>query len=353
MSYEHTGGNTKGSAAGRTAGSASEHTGGHAPLLVLDEVNVELTGRRILTGVNLRVEEAQLIGLVGPNGAGKTTLMRAIMGLIPTSAGKLERTGLPGYVPQRHDIEWGYPISVEQTVMTSLQMRKRLWERTSAADWKRVYEALDMVAMKHLRRRTLDELSGGQKQRVLIARALARSPRLLLLDEPFTGLDHPTQDELTALLRELTERGVAILMSTHDLSQAIDVCDSLVLLKGGIIAQGCPGELTDPQLWMDAFEVGPSSALLRTVGVAAPSINEDGAREEARASDEARASEEASARDEVRACEEGRTLEEAQESRETRQLHDKRQGGVEGPYELATGPLLAPGSPNDLRAKSA
>ena len=347
MSYEHTGGNTKGSAAGRTAGSASEHTGGHAPLLVLDEVNVELTGRRILTGVNLRVEEAQLIGLVGPNGAGKTTLMRAIMGLIPTSAGKLERTGLPGYVPQRHDIEWGYPISVEQTVMTSLQMRKRLWERTSAADWKRVYEALDMVAMKHLRRRTLDELSGGQKQRVLIARALARSPRLLLLDEPFTGLDHPTQDELTALLRELTERGVAILMSTHDLSQAIDVCDSLVLLKGGIIAQGRTGELTDPQLWMDAFEVGPSSALLRTVGVAAPSINEDGAR------DDARASEEASARDEVRACDDGRTLEEAQESRETRQLHDKRERGVEGPYELATGPLLAPGSANDLRAKSA
>ena len=348
MSYEHTGGNTKGSAAGRTAGSASEHTGGHAaPLLVLDDVNVELTGRRILTGVNLRVEEAQLIGLVGPNGAGKTTLMRAIMGLIPTSAGKLERTGLPGYVPQRHDIEWGYPISVEQTVMTSLQMRKRLWERTSAADWKRVYEALDMVAMKHLRRRTLDELSGGQKQRVLIARALARSPRLLLLDEPFTGLDHPTQDELTALLRELTERGVAILMSTHGLSQAIDVCDSLVLLKGGIIAQGRPGELTDPQLWMDAFEVGPSSALLRTVGVAAPSINEDGAR------DEARASEEASARDEATACDDGRTLKEAQESRETRQLHDKRQRGAEGPYELATGPLLAPGSANDLRAKSA
>lgn len=341
MSCEHTGGNTKGSAAGRTAGSASEHTGGHAPLLVLDDVNVELTGRRILTGVNLRVEEAQLIGLVGPNGAGKTTLMRAIMGLIPTSAGKLERAGLPGYVPQRHDIEWGYPISVEQTVMTSLQMRKRLWERTSAADWKRVYEALDMVAMKDLRRRTLDELSGGQKQRVLIARALARSPRLLLLDEPFTGLDHPTQDELTALLRELTERGVAILMSTHDLSQAVDVCDSLVLLKGGIIAQGCPGELTDPQLWMDAFEVGPSSALLRTVGVAAPSINEDGAREET------------SARDEATACDEGRTLEEAQESRETRQLHDKRQRGVERPCELAAGPLLAPGSANDLRAKSA
>lgn len=348
MSYEHTGGNTKGSAAGRTAGSASEHTGGHAaPLLGLDEVNVELAGRRILTGVNLRVEEAQLIGLVGPNGAGKTTLMRAIMGLIPTSAGKLERTGLPGYVPQRHDIEWGYPISVEQTVMTSPQMRKRLWERTSAADWKRVYEALDMVAMKHLRRRTLDELSGGQKQRVLIARALARSPRLLLLDEPFTGLDHPTQDELTALLRELTERGVAILMSTHDLSQAIDVCDSLVLLKGGIIAQGRTGELTDPQLWMDAFEVGPSSALLRTVGVAAPSINEDGAREEARAS------EEASARDEATACDDGRTLEEAQESRETRQLHDKREHGVEGPYELAAGSLLAAGSANDLRAKSA
>lgn len=342
MSYEHTGGNTKGSAAGRTAGSASEHTGGHAaPLLVLDGVNVELTGRRILTGVNLRVEEAQLIGLVGPNGAGKTTLMRAIMGLIPTSAGKLERAGLPGYVPQRHDIEWGYPISVEQTVMTSLQMRKRLWERTSAADWKRVYEALDMVAMKDLRRRTLDELSGGQKQRVLIARALARSPRLLLLDEPFTGLDHPTQDELTALLRELTERGVAILMSTHDLSQAVDVCDSLVLLKGGIIAQGRPGELTDPQLWMDAFEVGPSSALLRTVGVAAPSINEDGA------------SEETSARDEATACDEGRTLEEAQESRETRQLHDKRERGAEGAYELATGPLLAAGSANDLRAKSA
>lgn len=247
-----------------------------APLvLALDGVNVELSGRRILSSVTLRVGAASLVGLVGPNGAGKTTLMRAIMGLIPISAGRLEREGLPGYVPQRHDIEWGYPISVEQTVMTSLQIGKRFWQRTGAADWKRVYEALDMVGMKDLRRRTLDELSGGQKQRVLIARALARSPRLLLLDEPFTGLDHPTQDELTVLLRALASRGVAILMSTHDLSQAVDVCDSLVLLNGGIIAQGRPCELTDPRIWMDAFEVGPGSALLRTVGVAP--ADEDGA----------------------------------------------------------------------------
>ena len=236
-------------------------------VLELTDVCVSLSGRQILSNVYLSVAPGQILGLLGPNGAGKTTLIRAIMGLIPLSAGKIERAGAPGYVPQRHDIAWNYPISVEETVMTSLQSQLRPWQLTRKEHWSAVYEALEMVGMMDLRKRTLDELSGGQKQRVLIARALAPRPKVLLLDEPFTGLDHPTQDSLTELFTELARSQVAIVMSTHDLTQAVGMSDKLALISGTIRAFGTPQQLQDPQPWIDTFAVRPDSALLRTIGL--------------------------------------------------------------------------------------
>ncbi|AHU89122.1 anchored repeat-type ABC transporter ATP-binding subunit [Trueperella pyogenes] len=236
-------------------------------VLTLSDVHVSLSGRQILHDVDLTIGEGEIVGLLGPNGAGKTTLMRAIMGLIPTTSGTIERAGAPGYVPQRHDIAWNYPISVQETVMTSLQAHMRPWQWAKPADWRAVYDALDMVGMMELRDRTLDELSGGQKQRVLIARALAPKPRVLLLDEPFTGLDHPTQDSLTDLFTSLSAAGVAILMSTHDLTQAVGMSDRIALLAGTIRAADTPENMRDPQIWIDTFQVRPDSALLRTIGL--------------------------------------------------------------------------------------
>lgn len=236
-------------------------------VLTISDVSVSLSGRQILHDINLSIGEGEIVGLLGPNGAGKTTLMRAVMGLIPTSAGSIEREGAPGYVPQRHDIAWNYPISVQETVMTSLQARMRPWQWAKPTHWRAVYDALEMVGMMGLRNRTLDELSGGQKQRVLIARALAPKPRILLLDEPFTGLDHPTQDSLTDLFADLAGAGVAILMSTHDLTQAVGMSDRLALLSGTIKAADTPEALRDPAVWIDTFQVRPDSALLRTIGL--------------------------------------------------------------------------------------
>lgn len=236
-------------------------------VLTLRDVDVCLSGRTILTDVSLAVKPGEIMGLLGPNGAGKTTLMRAIMGLIPTARGTIERSGAPGYVPQRHDIAWNYPISVQETVMTSLLARMRPWQWAKAEHWRAVYDALEMVGMIDLRERTLDELSGGQKQRVLIARALAPGPRVLLLDEPFTGLDHPAQDSLTDLFTSLSRAGVAILMSTHDLTQAVGMADRIALLAGTIRAVDTPDNLRDPQIWMETFAVRRDSALLRTIGL--------------------------------------------------------------------------------------
>ncbi|WP_353066582.1 ATP-binding cassette domain-containing protein [Arcanobacterium hippocoleae] len=138
---------------------------------------------------------------------------------------------------------------------------------SQAEIWAAVYRALRQVDLYDLRKRTIDELSGGQKQRVLIARALADGPSLLLLDEPFTGLDHPNQDALAALFQKLRDSSVAILMSTHDLTQAVDICDRLVMLNRTVRAIGAPHQLLDRQLWMETYQVQENSALLRMLGM--------------------------------------------------------------------------------------
>ncbi|VEI13304.1 Zinc import ATP-binding protein ZnuC [Trueperella bialowiezensis] len=225
---------------------------------------MRLSGRQILSGVNVHVNPGELVGLIGPNGAGKTTLMRAIMGLIPASAGTIEASGPIGYVPQRQELDWGYPMSVEELVATAFI---RGWRPSRGNHWEAVYRALRKVDMFDYRKRTINELSGGQKQRVIIARALAPQPHILLLDEPFTGLDHPNQDVLSDLFVGLARSGVAILMSTHDLTQAVDISDELVMLNETVRACGKPDELLKPELWMETYQVKEDSALLRSLGM--------------------------------------------------------------------------------------
>lgn len=244
------------------------------PLLRVRDLEVAYGSNTVLHDVNLDIHPGQFVGLLGGNGAGKTTLIRTILGLIRPRAGVIEVDGARnaaarqakiGYVPQRHAYAWDYPIDVAGTVLTG-KVRQLGWgRRAKTADWEDVYAALDLVGMTALARRPLEQLSGGQRQRVLVARALVNHPQLLILDEPFTGLDQPAVESLNALFSELTSSGQTLLMSTHDIMGALEVCGRLVLLRGTVQATGAPEELLTPEPWQRAFGVGPGSPLVRLI----------------------------------------------------------------------------------------
>ncbi|ADB50805.1 anchored repeat-type ABC transporter ATP-binding subunit [Conexibacter woesei] len=246
------------------------------PLLAVDGLTVALGGRTVLDRVDLRVGAGELVGLIGPNGAGKTTLLRAVLALIPIAAGRIALAGVApersrgtiGYVPQRHEFAWDFPVDVGQAVMSGRAHRVGWLRRPAREDRAAVEEALERVRMSDLRKRPIGELSGGQRQRVLVARALALRPPLLLLDEPFTGLDVPTQELLSELFGALRDDGVALVTTTHDLPAAAALCGRLCLLNRTVVADGPPAELRDPAIWLRAFGVAQADGLLHSLGVA-------------------------------------------------------------------------------------
>lgn len=235
------------------------------PLIDVANLAVRLSGREVLTDVDLQVRAGELVGLVGPNGAGKTTLLRSILGLVKPSKGHVHvsaaRIGRSrqrlGYVPQKHEFAWEFPITVEDAVMTGRTAALGWLRRPGLEEWRAVNAALDRVQLADLHRRTVGELSGGQKQRVLVARALALAPQGLLLDEPFTGLDIPTQQLLTGLFAELTAEGTAIVMATHDLAGAVADCTRLCLVNRTVVADGTPSEVVATDAWRRAFGAQP------------------------------------------------------------------------------------------------
>ncbi|GAB3708614.1 anchored repeat-type ABC transporter ATP-binding subunit [Mariniluteicoccus flavus] len=242
-------------------------------------VAVDLGGRRVLSDIDLAVDAGELLGLVGPNGAGKTTLLRTLLGLVRPVAGTVTVEGRTparasrrlGYVPQRHEFAWDFPISVEAVVMSG-RVRHIGWLRQpGVADHRLVRRALARVRLTDLADRTVGQLSGSQRQRVLIARALATDPSILLLDEPFTGVDMPTQELLGELFRALAAEGTTVVMTTHDLADAMASCDRICLVNRRIVADGTPDDVRDPELWMRAFGVSATSPLLASVGAATSS----------------------------------------------------------------------------------
>lgn len=243
--------------------------------LEVSSLAVDLGGRPVLRGVDLHVDAGELVGLIGPNGAGKTTILRSVLGLVPTRSGTVSVEGATGraarlsvgYVPQRHEFAWEFPISVRDVVMSGRVGAIGWLRRPGVEDYRAANEALERVKMKDLRDRPVGQLSGGQRQRVLVARALALRPKLLLLDEPFTGLDVPTQELLTDLFTELAREGQALLMTTHDLAAAMHGFDRLYLVNRTIVAHGRPDELTDAATWIRAFGFRADSPLLGALGV--------------------------------------------------------------------------------------
>ncbi|MDO4412971.1 anchored repeat-type ABC transporter ATP-binding subunit [Cutibacterium sp.] len=244
----------------------------------ISDVAVNLGGRQVLHDVNLAASTGDLLALLGPNGAGKTTILRTMLGLVKPAKGSVEVAGEApgkgwrhiGYVPQRHEFAWDFPISVADVVMSGRTRHIGWLRRPGRDDHIAVRDALRIAGMADLADRTVGELSGGQRQRVLIARALATRPSVLLLDEPFTGVDMPTQEMLTELFCQLAAAGTTLVMTTHDLAQAMATADRVCLINRTIVADSTPQELRDPTMWMKAFGVSENSPLLTMVGAVEP-----------------------------------------------------------------------------------
>lgn len=210
-------------------------------------------GLTALTDASFAIPKGTITALVGVNGAGKSTLFKAIMGFVPVARGTIRLLGLPvrealrqnlvAYVPQAEEVDWSFPVLVEDVVMMGRFGHMGLLRRPSAQDRAKVDQALARVGLSDLRHRQIGELSGGQKKRVFLARALAQEGRIILLDEPFTGVDVKTEEQIIALLRTLRDEGHVMLVSTHNLGSVPDFCDRTVLVKGTVLAHG-PTETT-------------------------------------------------------------------------------------------------------------
>ena len=213
--------------------------------------NVSVTypnGQAALDNVSLTLNPGTIYGLVGANGAGKSTLFKSIMGLVVPTGGQVLIAGhsvaealqknLVSYVPQTEDVDWNFPVLVEDVVMTGRYGHMGFLRIASAKDKKAAREALERVEMADYAKRQIGELSGGQKKRVFVARALAQEGRMLLLDEPFAGVDIKTEDSLALLLRDLAEEGHLVLVSTHNLGSVPSFCDEAILIDRKVLAYG-------------------------------------------------------------------------------------------------------------------
>ena len=210
-------------------------------------------GHTALRHASFTIPKGTVTALVGVNGAGKSTLFRAMMGFVPVAAGEIRILGgsvaealkrnLVAYVPQAEEVDWAFPVLVDDVVMMGRYGHMGFLRRPSAADHKAVDDALARVGMSDYRTRQIGELSGGQRKRVFLARALAQDGQVILLDEPFTGVDVKTEEQIIAVLRELRDEGRVMLVSTHNLGSVPEFCDRTVLVKGTILAYG-PTETT-------------------------------------------------------------------------------------------------------------
>ncbi|SEO45536.1 manganese/iron transport system ATP-binding protein [Salinihabitans flavidus] len=205
-------------------------------------------GHTALRDASFEIPRGTVTALVGVNGSGKSTLFKAIMGFLPTAKGDIRllgrsvkqalRENLVAYVPQAEEVDWSFPVLVEDVVMMGRYGHMGFLRRPRAADHAAVEDALGRVSMLEHRHRQIGELSGGQRKRVFLARALAQDGQVILLDEPFTGVDVKTEEQIVALLRELRAEGRVMLVSTHNLGSVPEFCDRTVLLKGTVLAFG-------------------------------------------------------------------------------------------------------------------
>ena len=219
----------------------------------VEEVTVAYNNRIALHGANLELRTGSISGLVGMNGSGKSTLFKAIMGFVTPRTGRVLIKGMPmkkaqkqnlvAYIPQSEDVDWNFPISVQDVIMMGRYGYMNLLRIPRTSDRKIVAESLERTHMSEFKLRQIGELSGGQKKRAFVARALAQEAEIILLDEPFAGVDVKTEKAIIQLLVELRNMGHTILISTHDLSSISTFCDDVVLINRTILAYGPTGDV--------------------------------------------------------------------------------------------------------------
>jgi ABC-type Mn2+/Zn2+ transport system ATPase subunit len=214
--------------------------------LQIENLVILYDGKPALDNISLQVPVGSRVAVVGPNGAGKTTLFKALVSLLPISHGSIHIHGEPlghhldcvAYVPQKEEVDWRFPITVED-VVTMGKFGKSGWlGAISQSDRRQIHTAMERLRILDLAGRSISELSGGQQQRVFLARAIAQNPHILLMDEPFSGVDAATEESLLELLDELSREKVTIMVATHDLDLALKRFDLTALLNKHLIAFG-------------------------------------------------------------------------------------------------------------------
>lgn len=239
-----------------------------SPVIEVRGLTVRYDAVLALDAVDLTLQPGRVIGLLGMNGSGKSTLFGSLMGSVKPVAGSIRlfgaepadarRRNLVSYVPQAEAVDWDFPVSVADVVMMGRYGRQGFTRRVRAVDRAAVAEALDRVGLTSYADRQIGELSGGQRKRVFVARGIAQEASLLLLDEPFAGVDKGSEATIIALLRALADEGRGILVSTHDLAGVPELCDEVVLLQNRVLFQGAPAEALTPERLALAFGLGAS-----------------------------------------------------------------------------------------------
>lgn len=229
----------------------------HQPVLSTESLTVHYDKRPAIHDISLSIRAGETMSLLGPNGSGKSTLLKSLGGMLQPSHGTVTFHGLPltrphpsiTYVPQRSGADWSFPISVLECVLLGTRERRPRWKPFDRSEKQRALAALNKTGMADLAHVQIGALSGGQQQRVFLARALLACGTVLLLDEPFTGVDVPTQELLVGLIDQLRQAGTAIVYATHDLAQAAETSNTVVLINCDVIAAGSPANvLTETRL---------------------------------------------------------------------------------------------------------
>jgi manganese/iron transport system ATP-binding protein len=235
---------------------------GEPARLELENVTIAYNSHPILEDVSFEIQHGARVAVVGPNGAGKSTLFKALVGLLPVRQGQIRIHGLSlgthedcvAYIPQREEVDWRFPVTVEDVVMMGRFGKFGWFRRPNAEDHRIVDLCMQQLGIMNLAQRSIGELSGGQQQRAFLARALAQEPHILLMDEPFTGVDVTTQEVTLALLDQLREQKVTVLVSTHDLNMAAQRFDAVILLNRRLIAYGSPAQVFTSENVASAFQ---------------------------------------------------------------------------------------------------
>jgi manganese/iron transport system ATP-binding protein/manganese/zinc/iron transport system ATP- binding protein len=233
-----------------------------APAIKVENLTVSYGPKPALLDVTLSIEKGLLAGVIGPNGAGKSTLIKAILGFVKRDVGSVHIHGLPieqakglvAYVPQRGTVDWDFPITVQEIAMMGRYGHIPWYRDSNNEDRRIVNEALEMVRMSEFRSRQIGQLSGGQQQRVFIARALAQGSEILLLDEPFAGVDATTEGAILEVLERARAAGRTLVVVHHDLATAGEYFDRLILIKQRLYAYGPPVAVLQEDLLSEVYE---------------------------------------------------------------------------------------------------